>query len=85
MTMLAAAKVDTLEYIEFDGIHDEYPSWFLALIKEEMVFKEYGTTIYSSEHGPHILFEGDVFLLNKFGNVMFMNREDFTDMYYDVN
>lgn len=84
--MLAAAKVDTLEYVEYDGIHKEYPNWFLLLIEQHLVWEEYGTGLYFSEtHGDIPLVDGDVFLLNKFGNVMYVSRQDFTDLYYDVN
>lgn len=84
--MLAAAKVDTLEYVEFDGIHDEYPNWFMLLFKDHLIWEEYGSVLYFSEtYGDLAVSNGDVFLLNKFGNVMFVNRQDFTELYYDVN
>lgn len=83
--MLAAAKEDAIEYIVYDGLHEEYPNWFRMMIQEELVRVEYGCALYSSEDGDMAIMEGDIFLLSKFGQVRYMSRRDFTDIFYEVN
>lgn len=82
--MFAVAKEDAIEFIRYTGIHLLYPLWFLELIEDGYVFEEFGGHIYSSEQGELAIAEGDVFLLNRYGDIRHMDSRQFNDIFYET-
>ena len=82
--MWAALKSDVIKYVVYDGFRDNYPKWFNDAIVEYITYDEdYECAILQSRDAdPIVLVEGDVFLVNKLGDIWRMTEEEFdTDFY----
>ena len=82
--MWAALKSDVIKYVVYDGFRDNYPKWFNDAIVEYITYDEdYECAILQyRDADPIVLVEGDVFLVNKLGDIWRMTEEEFdTDFY----
>ena len=82
--MWAALKSDVIKYVVYDGFRDNYPKWFNDAITDYITYDEdYECAILQSRDAdPIVLVEGDVFLVNKLGDIWRMTEEEFdTDFY----
>lgn len=82
--MWAALKSDVIKYVVYDGFRDNYPKWFNDAIVEYITYDEdYECAILQSRDAdPIVLVEGDVFLVNKYGDVWRMTMEEFERDFY---
>ena len=82
--MWAALKSDVIKYVVYDGFRDNYPKWFNDAIVEYITYDEdYECAILQSRDAdPIVLVEGDVFLVNKYGDVWRMTTEEFDMDFY---
>ena len=84
--MWAALKSDVIEFVVYEGFRDYYPKWFNDAIIDYITYDEdYECAILRSrDTDPIVLIEGDVFLVNKHGNVWRMTMEEFEKDFYTV-
>ena len=82
--MWAALKSDVIKYVVYDGFRDNYPKWFNDAIVEYITYDEdYECAILQSRDAdPIVLVEGDVFLVNKLGDIWRMTEEEFDMDFY---
>ena len=69
--MWAALKSDVIEFVVYEGFRDYYPKWFNDAITDYITYDEdYECAILQSRDAdPIVLVEGDIFLVNKHGDV----------------
>ena len=84
--MWAALKSDVIEFVVYEGFRDYYPKWFNDAIIDYITYDEdYECAILQSRDAdPIVLVEGDVFLVNKHGDVWRMTTEEFEKDFYTV-
>ena len=84
--MWAALKSDVIEFVVYEGFRDYYPKWFNDAITDYITYDEdYECAILQSRDAdPIVLVEGDVFLVNKHGDVWRMTTEEFEKDFYTV-
>ena len=82
--MWAALKSDVIEFVVYEGFRDYYPKWFNDAIIDYITYDEnYECAILQSRDAdPIVLVEGDVFLVNKYGDVWRMTEEEFDTYFY---
>lgn len=82
--MLAALKSDVIEFVVYEGFRDYYPKWFNDAIIDYITYDEdYECAILQSRDAdPIVLVEGDVFLVNKYGDVWRMTEDEFDVDFY---
>ena len=82
--MLAALKSDVIEFVVYEGFRDYYPKWFNDAITDYITYDEdYECAILQSRDAdPIVLVEGDIFLVNKFGDIWRMTEEEFDMDFY---
>lgn len=99
--MFCAFKSECLEFVRYEGIwynhinemkYREYPTWFQEYIDDGFIEQRENVGgpdvhLYYSQDGEIALSvsPGDVFICNKFGQIMFMTSERFNDEFYEVN
>lgn len=84
--MLAVAKSEALEYCRYLGtLKVNYPQWFMALVDEGTLFNGDECVYYQSEFGDIAMADGDVLLRNKYGQVMYMECEEFNQTFFEVD
>lgn len=81
--MKAVHKSDVTGALEFRGITAVYPQWFQdQYIGDFIEQTPYGLDVYYSEEGEVALAEGDVFLYNEAGEILWLDPIVLEEDYY---
>lgn len=84
--MLCAFKDDVFEFVRFDGLDSAlYPDWFNRLVRNRTIVHDVDSYIYFGEKRTHQVALGDVFIINKRDEIMFVPCWMFTDHWFEVN
>lgn len=79
--MWAIPKEVCVEYVEFTGIHEAYPAWFMDLLLDGRIFEDgsFGFTYLSKDECQcmDIIPGTDVVIKNKWGQIMVVREEIF--------
>lgn len=82
--MLAVPKDEAMEFVRYEGRDAVYPLWFLELEVEGLIFERHSCMFYVSEKGDIAMAHGDVILINKYGQTMYMESRVFNELFYEV-